>query len=64
MAFCDSVLFGRDRVHIFDLYQNKIVKTWRMKYVDETDALKFIHNDTKLLIATWEGVYAEELHLP
>lgn len=64
LVFCDTSMFGYASVKILDIYQNKIVKTYHVKYVDYSDALQFIHNDTELLIATWEGIYVEPLDLP
>lgn len=60
LVFCDSVILGYDSVKILDIYKNKIIKTYPIKYVN---GLEFIHKDKELLISTWEGIYVEPLKL-
>ena len=68
LAFCDfSAISNRASIKILDLCSNKIVKTCHAKFVGDMDGtpLKFIRNDTALLIPTlWEGIYLEPLDLP
>lgn len=51
---------------IYDVYQEKTMDRFQLKYVGLKcgNAFQFIHEDTKLLIAAWEGVYVKELNLP
>ncbi len=67
LVFSDSsAISGYFSTKILDLYSNKVVKTYHVKYVDDMlgSALQFIHNDTELLIPSWEGIYFEPLNLP